>query len=332
MSEATPEDQPTRQAPTTRDFARSLERVYAGTPLLFLLTGNAADVRPALAAAVADTAFAAGTRVLEIEPDANGQYDPVRAAALAWKRGARRVVLDSRRRELAWSWLGVVPFWGSLVAAIWETMAALGQRRDPTRDADAARLLLAARRRPLIILLHELHRTDRAAASRLCALVAQASPGIRLLIAGDIDPSASTAESAARGGEHAVLTLAKRLPAERVLITRLTTGEAIIEPLLRGSPAAAAAVQAAAVLGEEFDGAMLARLLGIDELAAEDRLAVVVRAGLLRVAGTRDLPDGDVATLYRFVDSGTRAAVLAATPTALRAQLEARVGGGDTGP
>jgi predicted ATPase len=72
---------------------------------------------------------------------------------------------------------------------------------------------------------------------------------------------------------------------------------------------AASLLRAASTLGNDFDGQRLARLSGRDELQVEDQLAVAVRFGLLEVVGEIDLPDGDIATAYRFRSSAVRAAL-----------------------
>jgi hypothetical protein len=72
---------------------------------------------------------------------------------------------------------------------------------------------------------------------------------------------------------------------------------------------AATLLRVASRLGNDFDGQQLARLSGRDELQVEDQLAVAIRFGLLDVVGEIDLPDGDIATAYRFRSSAVRAAL-----------------------
>ncbi|HZB44667.1 MAG TPA: AAA family ATPase, partial [Pyrinomonadaceae bacterium] len=61
------------------------------------------------------------------------------------------------------------------------------------------------------------------------------------------------------------------------------------------------ALQYASVAGEEFLSTVLAGLLGTDDLELEERLAHVERAyRLIETAGEEELPDGSLATRYRF--------------------------------
>jgi len=60
----------------------------------------------------------------------------------------------------------------------------------------------------------------------------------------------------------------------------------------------------ASVQGDEFDSTVLARLLEADELALEETLERLERVHrLLRLTGTRDLPDGDISSVYLFSHS-----------------------------
>jgi tetratricopeptide (TPR) repeat protein len=60
----------------------------------------------------------------------------------------------------------------------------------------------------------------------------------------------------------------------------------------------------ASVQGDQFDSVSLSRLLDVDELALEESLDPIVRAhGLVQMRGTEDLPNGDVASVYRFSHS-----------------------------
>ncbi len=61
------------------------------------------------------------------------------------------------------------------------------------------------------------------------------------------------------------------------------------------------ALQYASVEGEEFLSTVAAKLLGIDDLDLEERLATVERThGLIEARGEEELPDGSLATRYRF--------------------------------
>jgi len=59
-------------------------------------------------------------------------------------------------------------------------------------------------------------------------------------------------------------------------------------------------VRAASVLGVEFDGTSLARLMKADELEVEDRLAGAVHYGVLESSGEAVLANGDIASRFRF--------------------------------
>jgi tetratricopeptide (TPR) repeat protein len=60
-------------------------------------------------------------------------------------------------------------------------------------------------------------------------------------------------------------------------------------------------LQYASVEGEEFTSTLLAALLGVDEVALEERLDRLDKAHrLIRTVGEEELPDGSLATRYRF--------------------------------
>jgi tetratricopeptide (TPR) repeat protein len=60
----------------------------------------------------------------------------------------------------------------------------------------------------------------------------------------------------------------------------------------------------ASVQGNDFDSVTLAQLLDMDELELEEVLAPIVRVHrLVTAGGTRDLPNGDIASVYRFSHS-----------------------------
>jgi predicted ATPase len=89
-------------------------------------------------------------------------------------------------------------------------------------------------------------------------------------------------------------------------------------------PSIAEIVQAASVLGDEFDALTLARLLERDELAVEDQLALGMHYGVLERIGEIELPDDELTTSYRFAASHVRAALLRALPPEQRRALEQR--------
>ncbi len=301
-------------------FAESLATARAGTPALLLFTGNGGGPRSELSLLAQDAPAGRGTRVVEVEPGIAGRYDPVAAACRNWQQGVVRVSFESTGSRLALEWLQVLPVWGDLLAAIAETWRALRERKhEGQRDVEAARLLHAARRRPIVLVLHDLHLADHAAAHRLAALIAHAGARSRLLIVGGVELSAQGT------AQPAILDVAGFLPAERVHVERLATqGGAVLDSLAGSSRDALNAVHAAAVLGDSFNGASVARMLEIDELSAEDRLALAVRSGLIHVAGVIDLPDGDIVTEYRFEAGGVRVATLAAIPADVLTRLRHR--------
>jgi predicted ATPase len=86
-------------------------------------------------------------------------------------------------------------------------------------------------------------------------------------------------------------------------------------------------VRAASVIGDQFDGDVLARILETDELIVEDQLAVAARFGLLEVLGTSDRPNGEIATSYRFSSSASRAALLRTLPRARKVILQLALDG-----
>jgi hypothetical protein len=304
MTPGEPPESPAPDDTLTRVFSDCLAAVHAGSPALLLLTGEAASVRNALAAIATDAPVSRTTRIVDVEPVPGTRFDPVDALARSWKRGARRVTLDDRQRDLAWNWLGLIPFWGNLVAAVYETVTALRRDKANVRDRALRPLLRAHRQRTLVAVLFDLHTADRAAAARLCSAVLHAPAGSRLLVLGGAPET--------NGARAPILEMSAQLPPDRLVVHRLVRHDVALERLARLSPAAADAIRSAARIGFEFDGVTLARVLGQDELAVEDRLAIAARAGLIRTIGTRDLPGGDVASLYRFESEALRIAIVTA--------------------
>ncbi|HET7294840.1 MAG TPA: AAA family ATPase [Vicinamibacteria bacterium] len=65
-----------------------------------------------------------------------------------------------------------------------------------------------------------------------------------------------------------------------------------------------AALQTASVMGREFLSSVVARVLGGDEIAVEERLRRLERVQrLLYAVGEEELPDGSLATRYRFANA-----------------------------
>jgi hypothetical protein len=289
---------------STRVFTECLERVNAGTPTLLLYTGEVAAVRETVALLASEAPLSGNARVIEVEPDESHRYDPVAGLARAWRKGVRRVSFESRQRDIAWSWLGLVPFWGNLVAAVYETIHALRPAKQSAGDPTLLHLLRTTRQRSIVAVIFDLPSADRAAAARICSALQHAPSGSRLLIAGGIPHNE-------RGSRAPILDFAAQLPPDRVMVHRILRDDAVLQSLSALSAAVVAALGTAAALGDEFDGNTVAGQLGIDELDAEDRLAVAVAAGLIRVLGSRDLADGDITTLYRFESAELRSSLLA---------------------
>ena len=79
---------------------------------------------------------------------------------------------------------------------------------------------------------------------------------------------------------------------------------AIARRLERLDPDVYKIVEYASVAGNEFDSTSLAALLGMDELELEEAMEPVVRAHrLARLVDTRELPSGDLASIYHFTHS-----------------------------
>ena len=83
-----------------------------------------------------------------------------------------------------------------------------------------------------------------------------------------------------------------------------TAESAIERRLSRLDPEVYKVVEYASVAGNEFDSTSLATLLGMDELALEEAMEPVVSGHrLARLVDTRDLPNGDLASIYQFSHS-----------------------------
>jgi predicted ATPase len=85
--------------------------------------------------------------------------------------------------------------------------------------------------------------------------------------------------------------------------------EADAAALKRLDPPTREIVQGASRLGEAFDGTTLSAMLGRDELTVEDAMARAAREGVVEILGEVTLPDGEIATRYRFRSPGVRAAL-----------------------
>ena len=141
-------------------------------------------------------------RVLRLAPPERDAYRPVRHAALAatsrrlyQKLGDERQVREMARDILP-GWIGAIPIWGNLIAAIIATADALHRWRRrkrfaalDTTDEYVEALLSAAHRRPLVLLLDDLHQADEEACAQLESLLRTADEGARILVVGAFRPT-----------------------------------------------------------------------------------------------------------------------------------------------
>ena len=101
--------------------------------------------------------------------------------------------------------------------------------------------------------------------------------------------------------KHDEWTLA-RVP-ESIDVPR-SAESAIARRLERLEPDVYKIVEYASVAGNEFDSTTLSALLGMDQLELEEAMEPVVKAHrLARLVDTRELPSGDLASIYHFTHS-----------------------------
>lgn len=80
-----------------------------------------------------------------------------------------------------------------------------------------------------------------------------------------------------------------------------TAAAAIERRLQRLDPETYRVLEYASVQGDDFEVGILARLMAADELQLEDTLDAVARTHrLVQLSETRELPDGDITSVYRF--------------------------------
>jgi len=92
------------------------------------------------------------------------------------------------------------------------------------------------------------------------------------------------------------------------------------------TPACREALQHASVIGREFHSTVLADLLGVDDAAFEERLAELQRVRLLRAVAEEELPDGRLATRFRFTNALYAEVIYEDLLAQRRAALHRRVG------
>jgi hypothetical protein len=309
-----------------RTFGRCLARAASGLPMLLLYEGRDAAEASALIGALAGSAHRYA-RVIAVGPAANERYDPVPLAIATLSKGwigrLRRARIGQTGKKLLPDWLGVVPVVGNVVAAILVTLrTVLGRGRGrgaPVQPNDASELLRSAQRRPLALFVDALHQADADAAAAVCRLIHDAPVSARLLVTAALRVAPGQAPPP-------IIPLARGLAQDRVAVHRLAVSSAAVlgelEPVVAG---ARELLEAAAILGAEFDGGSLARLTRQDELEVEDRLSIAVRHGAIALAGTRTLEDGDITSVYRFATPALRASIIASMPAERRTALEQRV-------
>jgi predicted ATPase len=341
-----------------------------------------------------------------ILPPKEGEYRPIPQAAveatnkqLYDRVGGRRKAIDAAR-DLLPDWLGAIPGIGDMVAAVAATVQALRRRRlrqgptpVPSVDEDTESLLLVAARRPLVVLLDDLHHADADAVAQIERLIRATAGGMKLLLVGAYQPTPAgmpdppihrlmgalpqdlvqyrkLKELNKREVEY---WLKKRFPhvdipasflrwlfeqtgghaaAVESLLTRLIDRSVIRfvnrrweiredadeQHRIAGADSAAAVsvdlsaigstvvevLQAASILGDDFDGSTLAQMLEKDELYVEDQLALAAHHKLVRVVGEKTLADGEIATLFRFASSHLRSVLARELPPEERAVFAQR--------
>lgn len=233
-------------------------------------------------------------RVLLLQPSPTEPYRPFTHAALASRPTLYRRLGGERQardvaRSLAVEWLGAVPGWGDLIGAIGATAEALRRRRDAhglprlaVTENVAAALWVAARRRTLVLCIDDAERMSAADLKLLVPLLREAPATARLLVVAACDAARLSTESplhpdadALPGARHVELPAPDHVPAAE---------------LGRIDARTHAVLRRAATLDEPFAALELARLLHVDHLEVEDRLAIAERARLVAYAGDIDAP------------------------------------------
>ncbi len=304
-------------------FKRALSRAASGLPTLLLLEAiDPADA--ASAVQVVSRPADPHVELIDLGPGAEAAYDPVALAAehlgRNWSDRLYNVRIGEAGERVLPEWIGAIPGLGNLLAAVIMTVGRVRSRSSgPERPPAVRQILRSAQRRPVAIIARDLHEADRAGAGALCRLIRDAPVGARLLVVGSVRRSQ-------QGDPLAPIHAgAGALPPERCIVHAVAPRTSEVLSALEGlAPGAASMVEAAAVIGEEFEGNELARVTGRDELETEDLLAVAVRQGIVKSLGLRDLEDGDITSVYRFVTPGLREAVLSRLPAGRRDELAAR--------
>ncbi|MDQ4044767.1 MAG: AAA family ATPase [Chloroflexota bacterium] len=180
-------------------FAECVNLARRGQPQVILIEGETGIGKTALL-----RAFEAANqqrderaaRVFTVAAPEESRYDPVLQAVLAVtaKRIYDRVGGKREAKDLFFEWIGAIPGVGDLAAAIGATADAVHRRRRKANaagvplDEDVEALMLAARR-PLTLLLDDLHLAEPPAIARLEALIRASVGGTRLLLVGTYRPA-----------------------------------------------------------------------------------------------------------------------------------------------
>jgi predicted ATPase len=205
-------------------------RVEAGKPQVVMIEGAAGLGKTALLQVFCERAAqrANSSYIFHIRPPRERAYEPVSQAAaeatnklLYDKMGGRRNALQAARQLLP-DWLGAIPGIGEIVSAIVATVQALRRRRKKATPAPVLKgddatdaLLAAAARRPLVLLLDDLHLAEPPAIEQLERLIHGRTAEHRLLIVGAYRPAAPGRPAAA------VHRMIQALPRDTVLKRRL---------------------------------------------------------------------------------------------------------------
>lgn len=117
----------------------------------------------------------------------------------------------------------------------------------------------------------------------------------------------------------------KRPLAEMVLSVPLDVRGTLQRQLDRLAPADRRALSYASIEGEEFSSAVLAALVGEDELSLQERLAPLHEVhGLIQMLGEELWPDGQPHVRYRFAHALYQSVLHESLVSARRAQLHRR--------
>ena len=242
----------------------------AGTPTIVLIEGEGGAGRTALLNTLETSPMLPRRRIRthRIDLAAMPAVDPVEHAALHLTRYGRFTKIGGRRRlhaairRLTPDWIGAIPVWGDILAAVTSTAEALRRRRGSvpaaTLPEDIAELQRVARQRAAALLVDDAHLATRAASERLHRLLATAEMGTRLLVI-------ATYRAASPGAPLPdICHAAAALPAERrVTIAMRPLGVGAVQQYLEATlegPVAASLVDDVLAASYGLPSGMLRRL------------------------------------------------------------------------